>query len=188
MKIQDIDIEKLLPAFMREDGANKGIAAVLSDALRSISADIPKLSTFDALEKLNTAELDDLAQELNCLWYDKAFTDTEKRVLLAQSDQTFARIGTVAAVEGVIQSIFGNGIVEEFWEYGGEPHHFKIAIPDPSALTEERKAKLLRILEKVKRKSQWLDEIYAATSLKMPQNIGIKITAEREQEIKFGTA
>lgn len=186
MDINNIDLQALLPPFMRADGANTGIADVVSDVLKNIAADIPKLSTFDALEKLSTAELDDLAEELNCIWYDKSFSDLEKRVLLANTDQVFARIGTVAAVESVIESVFGGGYVEEFWEYGGDPHHFKIAVDNPSALTDERKAKLLRILDKVKRKSQWLDEIFATTKAKTPLNIGIKITVEREQIIKIG--
>lgn len=186
MDINSIDLKALLPPFMRADGANAAIADVLSDVLKSIAADIPKLSTFDALEKLNTAELDELAEELNCVWYDNGLSDTEKRALLANSDQVFARIGTVAAVENVIQSVFGSGYVEEFWEYGGQPHHFRISVDDPAALTEERKAKLLRILEKVKRKSQWLDEIFSTTKAKASQHIGIKIIVEREQLIKFG--
>lgn len=185
MNITEIDLKKLLPSFMQEDGACVGIAEVISKKLESIAGDIPKLSTFDALEKLNTAELDELADELNCIWYDKSFTDQEKRALLSKSDQVFARIGTVAAVEGVIESIFGSGFVEEFWEYGGEPHHFQIAISDPEKLTEERKAKLLRILDKVKRKSQWLDEIYAATVARIQMKQGFKIIVEREQAIKF---
>lgn len=185
MKLQDIDLSKLLPAFMREDGANQGIAAVVSDALREIASYIPKLSTFDALSRLNTAELDELAEELNCIWYDRSFTDEEKRVLLTQTDQVFARIGTVAAVEGVIEGIFGSGYVEEFWEYGGEPHHFRIAITNPETLTEERKAKLLRILEQVQRKSQWLDEIYSATLARIPLRAGFKIAVEREHIIRF---
>ncbi len=187
MNIHNIDILQLLPPFMREDAANQGIAEVVSKVFQDVAKDIPKLSTFDALEKLNTAELDELAEELNVLWYDKTFTDQEKRILLAKSDQVYARIGTVAAVEDVIESIFGSGFVEEFWEYGGEPHHFKIAISNPSALTEERKAKLQRILEKVKRKSQWLDEIYAATITRINQNTGMKIMVEREQGIQVGT-
>lgn len=175
MKLQDIQLEQLLPLFMREDSANLAAARVTSEALQVFAREIAKLSTFDALDLLNTAELDALATELNVLWYDKAFTDEQKRALLLQSDQVYMKLGTVQAAQDVITSVFGESSIEEFFTYDGRPHYFRIEVKAANQLSAENEAKLLRMLEKVKRKSQWLEKIYASTLANIPLNIGVAV-------------
>lgn len=176
MKLQDIDLARLLPAFMQRDGSNLALAAAASDTLRRLARDIAKLSTWDALHLLSTEELDALATELNVPWYDKAFSDTQKRALLLHSDQVHRRLGTVKAVRDTVASVFGEASIEEFHQYGGRPHHFRINVAHAATLSAENEAKLLRMLGHVKRKSQWLDSIYADTLAAMPLAIGIGVT------------
>lgn len=176
MKLQDIQLEQLLPAFMRRDEGNLALAAEASDALRLLAKEIAKLSTWDALGLLPTDELDALAEELNVKWYDKAFTDTQKRALLLSSDQVYMRLGTVKAVRDVVTSVFGEATIEEFYSYGGRPHYFRINVANAATLSAENEAKLLRMLEHVKRKSQWLDSIYADTVATLPLRIGVGVS------------
>ncbi len=176
MKLQDIDLARLLPAFMQRDEGNLALAAAASDALRLLAKEISKLSTWDALGLLATEELDALAEELNVLWYDKAFTDAQKRALLLASDQVYRRLGTVKAVRDVVSSVFGEASIEEFYAYGGRPHYFRINVANAATLSAENEAKLLRMLEHVKRKSQWLDSIYADTLAALPLNLGVGVS------------
>ena len=67
-------------------------------------------------------------------------------------------MGTKFAVESVVRTYFGSGEVRMWYEYGGEPHHFKILSTNPS-LTNEESAQFFRILEVVKRLSSWLETI-----------------------------
>lgn len=175
MKLQEIQLEHLLPLFMREDKANLAIARVASEAMQVFSKEIYKLSTFDALDLLSTAELDALAEELNVLWYDKDFSDEQKRVLLLQSDQVYMRLGTVQAAQDVITAVFGESTIEEFFTYDGNPHYFRIEVKAANQLSAENEAKLLRLLEKVKRKSQWLEKIYASTFSSIPLYAGVAV-------------
>ncbi len=179
MKLEDIQLEHLLPLFMRQDKVACAISKVMSEALQVLAKEIRKLSTFDALDLLNTAELDALADELNVLWYDKAFTDEQKRVLLLQSDQVYMRLGTVQAVQDVVTAVFGESNVEEFFTYGGNPHYFRIEVKAANELSAEKEAKILRMLEIVKRKSQWLEKIYANTIGTLPLNVGFQVSFQR---------
>lgn len=181
MKLEDIQLEHLLPLFMRQDPSACAIAKVASEALQVVAKEIRKLSTFDALDLLNTAELDALAEELNVLWYDKALTDEQKRVLLLQSDQVYMRLGTVQAVEDVVTAVFGESKVEEFFTYGGNPHYFQIEVKAASSLSAENEAKLLRMLNIVKRKSQWLERVYANTIGSLPLNVGMHVAFQRTE-------
>jgi phage tail P2-like protein len=181
MKLEDIQLEHLLPLFMRRDASAVAMAQTASEALQVVAREIRKLSTFDALDLLNTAELDALAEELNVLWYDKAFTDDQKRVLLLQSDQVYMRLGTVQAVQDVVTAIFGESKVEEFFTYGGNPHYFRIEVKAANKLSSENEAKLLHMLDNVKRKSQWLEKIYANTIGNLPLNVGFHVSYQRTE-------
>ena len=50
---------------------------------------------------------------------------------------THKQRGTVAAVERVVSDIFGDGWVEEWSQYGGEPFHFKVHTSNVSAGDQE---------------------------------------------------
>ena len=62
------------------------------------------------------------------------------------------------AVRRIITSIFQNGTVSEWFEYGGEPHHFRINISNPNVGPNDLD-EFVRQLRNVKRLSSWLDSI-----------------------------
>lgn len=158
MKTTDADIKKLLPLFMRDDKAVKALADAVNDVFSHIDA--KRLKTWDQLEKLDHADLDELAWELNVLWYNQAGTLRQKREQIRTSDEVWRTLGTRHAVEVVISQLFVKGKLLEFWEYeDGRPHHFAVEVYDPNVLTPEGEKEFRRVLELVKRKSQILDSI-----------------------------
>lgn len=158
MKISHIDMNKFIPMFMRDDECVQAIAAAINDICAHI--DTARLRTWDQLDKLTHDELDELAWELNVLWYNAAGTLEQKREQIRTSDDVWRTLGTRYAVEMVITQLFGSGTLEEFWEYeGGKPHYFRVRLSDPSVLTPAGETEFRRVLEIVKRKSQLLDEI-----------------------------
>ena len=67
-------------------------------------------------------------------------------------------MGTPAAIEQVVRTIFTNGTILEWFEYGGEPYHFKAA----AFLTPEDASALPRLratIERVKNLRSWLDDL-----------------------------
>lgn len=158
MKLQNVDINKFIPLFMRDDECVKAIAAAINDITSHI--DTVKLRTWDQLDKMNHEELDELAWELNVLWYNAAGSLRQKREQIRTSDEVWRTLGTRHAVEIVISQLFIKGKLLEFWEYeGGQPHHFAVECYDPAVLTPDGEKEFKRILEIVKRKSQVLDWI-----------------------------
>ncbi len=176
MKLEDVNVEKLLPLFMRSDPANQAAAEVASEALQAFAQGVAKLSTWDALELLSEAELDALADELRVLWYDASFPIESKRALILHSDKVYMRLGTVKALTDVVRDIYGAAKIEQFYEIvGGKPHYFRVAVEDASSLTAANEAKLMRLINLVKRKSQWLEKVYAQTVAKIPLTIGLAV-------------
>lgn len=158
MRLSELKFIKLLPQFMREDDANQGLAAAVDGLARDLDARAQKNKTWDQLDNMNGQELDALADELNIRWYDTAVDIETKRRLIRESDLVHMRLGTPWAVEEVITAYFGSGVVREWWEYGGEPFHFKVLSDNPS-LTNENYDIFLHVLEIVKRKSAVLESI-----------------------------
>lgn len=158
MKLNDIEFIKLLPQFMRDDAAVSGLASGVGEIIRDLAESVELLSTWDHIDKLSESELDELAWELNIQWYDTGASLEVKRGLIKNSDKVFQRLGTKWAVENIIATYFGEGYIEEWFEYGGDPGHFRVLSPNPS-LNNERLTEFLNLLNKVKRASAKLDEI-----------------------------
>lgn len=174
MKLSDIQFIKLLPQFMQNDDAVKGLANAIDKIVPDIADSIRKLSTWDHIDELSHAELDDLAWELNILWYDTTATIDVKRALIKDSDKVYAHLGTKWAVENVIKTYFGDGRIEEWFEYGGEPGHFQVLSSNPS-INNERLTEFLNLLSKIKRASAKLDSIILTLDAELVLSTGVAL-------------
>lgn len=166
MKLSDLEFIRLLPQFMQDDSAVRGLAAGIDSIIPQIAAEIEKLATWDSIEKLSGAELDELAWELNIPWYDKSAPIDVKRNLILESDKVYKKLGTKWAVENVISTYFGDGYIEEWFQYGGDPGHFRIYSANPT-LNESKFVEFLNLLSKVKRASAKLDGVFISLTGQM---------------------
>lgn len=174
MKLNDLEFIRLLPQFMRDDDAVKGLAAGIDAIVPELAASIGKLTTWDHIDELRESDLDELAWELNIPWYDTTASLAIKRQVIKTSDQIHARLGTKWAVENVIRTYFGSGYISEWWEYGGEPGHFQVNSSNPS-LNNERFNEFLHLLAKVKRASAKLDSVVISLSGELPLYAGVAL-------------
>lgn len=187
MNLKDIEFIRLLPQFMRDDDAVRGLAAGIDAIIPSLSASIETLSTWDHIDDLSEAELDEMAWELNILWYDFNAPIAIKRDLVKNSDKVWKHIGTKWAVENVIRSYFGNGYVEEWFEYGGEPGRFRVNSSNPSINADQLSA-FLNILGKVKRASAKLDTILITLAGEMVLSAGVALHETTFEQIAIGAS
>ena len=174
MTLSELEFLRLLPEFMRSDKAVQGLSVGLDIIIPQAAESVKKLSTWDQIDKLSEQELDDLAWELNILWYDANASVAVKREIVKNSDKVFRHLGTKWAVENVINTYFGEGYISEWWEYGGEPGRFRVYSTNPS-LTQERITEFLHLLNKVKRASAKLDGVYIEITCQMPLAAGVVV-------------
>lgn len=185
MKLNDLEFIRLLPQFMRNDAAVKGLAAGIDAIIPDLAASIGKLTTWDHIDELSETELDDLAWELNVPWYDTSASIAIKREVLKGSDKVHMKLGTKWAVENVIRTYFGSGYVSEWWEYGGEPGHFQVNSSNPS-LNNERFNEFLRLLDKVKRASAKLDSVVISLSGELRLYAGVALHEVGREQYAIG--
>lgn len=185
MKLNTIEFIRLLPQFMRDDSAVRGLAAGIDEIIPGLSESIRRLTTWDHIDELSESELDELAWELNIPWYDTSANMAIKREVIKSSDQVYKRLGTKWAVENVIKTYFGSGHVSEWWEYGGEPGHFQINSSNPS-LNNERFNEFLQLLDKVKRASAKLDSVVISLSGELPLYAGVALHEIGKEQYSIG--
>lgn len=185
MKLSEIEFIRLLPRFMRDDTAVQGLAAGIDEIIPELTAAIKKLTTWDHIDELSEAELDELAWELNIPWYETGASIAIKREIVKASDQVYKRLGTKWAVENVISTYFGSGHVSEWWEYDGEPGHFQVHSSNPS-LNNERFNEFLSLLEKVKRASAKLDSVVISISGELQLYTGVGLHEVSREQYTIG--
>lgn len=174
MRLTDLEMRRLLPAWMQGDDADLALASGVDASLRRVAPDLDLLSVWQAIDRLPEPVLDELAWALDIRWYDSGASVETKRDLVLKSDLVHMRLGTVDALASVVESYFGVGRVREWFDYAGDPHHFKVFTTDPSVVEDENLTRFLDMLYKVKRLSSKFD--------------GVQVGLTGEQRVYAGVA
>jgi len=109
--------------------------------------EIEQLLIYPAIDRLDEQLLDILAYDFKVDWWDADYSVEEKRRTLKDSWRVHKLLGTKAAVVMAISAIYPRTKVLEWWEYGGEPYHFRldINITNDSINSEKQR----RVLERL---------------------------------------
>ena len=176
---------RMLPEPMKRDDGTAAMARVAAEELerRGIESGLPRL--WGRFDDMGGDLLDILAEDLGLTWYDSDAPAAVKRELLKNSRQVFRRLGTKWAVENVIGTYFGEGFVREWFEYDGEPGHFRVYSPNPS-VNQERLEEFLSLLERVKRTSAKLDGIFISLTGQTPIYAGVAVRETSTERYEIG--
>lgn len=161
----------LIPPNLRNDVDMQAIAYAIDRQLQKVTGLIPRLSIIYYIDSLPEEWVDELAWQWHVDFYDPTLPIDQKRALVKNSLRWHKRKGTPSAVEELIATIFGSGQVVEWWEYGGEPYHFKVITSDPAA-TADRAKEFLAAINSVKNVRSWLDTIEITTESTMDLYFG----------------
>ncbi|NTU28841.1 phage tail protein [Brevibacillus sp. HB1.1] len=156
--LTQVKLADIIPQNIRNDPNVAAIAAALDQELQAITSAIELLTPYVHIDQLTSEQVDELAWESHVDFYDTSLTIEQKRGLVRESSQWHRRKGTPWAVEQVVSIIFPGAKVAEWYEYGGDPYHFRVETEQ--AMTEETDLdRLFRIINATKRKSTWLENV-----------------------------
>ncbi len=160
INIHDGQITDLLSNPLRHNPETIATAYAVLQGKRRILALVERTRLMSAVDVLEERILDYLAVELRTPAYEDSLPIETKRTLIKGTLPFYSKLGTPAAVEWVINAVFGTGGIEEWFEYGGQPHHFRVHITMRNdVMPLDRFEQLVRSIQLVKRLSSWLDEI-----------------------------
>lgn len=145
--------EELLPVPLKEDKRIYALATAVSEMKRRVAKEIYRARIWDALEGAPDEILDILAYDLHIEWYDVNAERAEKLKVLDGAAKTHERMGTVNAVIDAVSAVFSGVLVlEEWFEYGGDPYSFRITLDGDGDIST-----ILSTINQSKRLSAWLD-------------------------------
>ena len=120
--------------------------AILEEKKRIVSlADKTRLAA--SVDTLDDNVMDYVACNTNISWWDPEYNREEKQRTLQSAWQVHRTLGTKAAVETAISAIYPNTKVQEWFQYDGEPFHFKLLIDSTYEQVDPEKHQ--RVLERV---------------------------------------
>jgi len=131
------------------------------------------------LDKLDDAVLDHLLWEKHIGWNEGlslAATRQQKINLIQTAINTHRRKGTPAAIEQVLEALNLPGDVIEWFEYAGDPFHFKVEVTT-SNITGDTLFLLRQLIKEYKNTRSWLDFV----AVRLPQQQYIELEPNRYQ-------
>ena len=157
MKIDNPNMIKLLPNWMRTDEANAALSSAMDELIKAPGERVKTPRTWDQLENLTDEELDETAWELGIDWWVSSWEREQKIRTIRMAGAIMEKRGTKWAVEQLAIAAFGLGEVTEWFEYGGDPFYFKIltsATLTPGAINQ-----ILNMIGRVKNARSHIEAI-----------------------------
>lgn len=158
IKLSKGRFDDIMPQNLASQTEIRAIAYAVSRQIEKICAYADSARIYASIAALPERVLDILAAELRTPAYNEHYSIQVKRTLIESTLNFYMKMGTPSAVNKIIGTIFGEGHIEEWFDYGGEPYHFKAHTTNP-AITQTNVSEFIRTLGTVKRLSAWLDDI-----------------------------
>lgn len=177
-----INVENLLftlPWALKNDPDMIAIASVIADELTKHLQNIDKVNIYSRIDELPEELLDILAYDFKVDWWNGDYTLEEKRNTLKNHWRVHKILGTKAAVETAISAIYPDTKVSEWFEYGGEPYHFRLLVDATfENVDQEKHRRVLERVEYYKNLRSVLDEIEYFANGTALSHVGVAFAGE----------
>lgn len=156
----------ILPPNIRNDpdiiAASKAVDKEFTNMVNSIK----NVFTIADIKNASSDVVDHIAIESHSDFYDLNLDIEIRRALAENAIELHMNKGTPAAVEKLIATLFDEGEVVEWFEYGGDPYTFRV-ITNNDLVTTELATEFIRALDSVKNKRSWLEKVILMQKEKM---------------------
>ena len=185
------NIEQWVPKFLLNDKNGRAIAKAIEAGLQWMSSVVQQgMDCISDVDTMPEWRLDELAWEYNILYDYSADVET-KRGWIRNAAQSYSLYGTPAGVMQYLEATFDSVRLEEWWEYGGDPYHFRVTMD--GEYNEENEAWAMKAANTAKNVRSVLDEIiFNSGSVDVPLYAGvavigveIEVDAEMQDMLRF---
>lgn len=160
------------PQFLMRDRNGRALAMAI-DAAMAEFARIARdgVAQINDVDKMAEWRLDEVAWEYALPWYDyNADVESKRRVIQSIYD-TISIMGTPRAVANVISASLGSvARLAEWFEYDGEPYHFRV-ISSGEILSTEELTKLYAAIDAAKNVRSVMDNLLWAWATEGSLNV-----------------
>lgn len=171
-KLIDVKLIDLVPPNLRSDKQVQAAAEALDQELQAVTQAISETILMGRLNELPEEVIDLLAWQFHVDFYEPTMSLTEKRGMILQSIDWHKRLGTPAVVQEMVSTLFVGGTVYEWWEYGGQPYHFRVEVTD-TVQDGSIYNRLVSLINAVKNTRSWLDGVIMIKGSSLESYVGI---------------
>lgn len=158
IKLKDSLITDGLPDCISDEPRTQALAYAINRQLRKVLTYSDEARVYDGFRECPEVALDMIANELKIPLYKDAYDIETKRKMVANSFLYWCRMGTVYAMEQLCTDLFKDAKVTEWFDYNGEPGHFRIEV-EGFKVTQADVNKFIKDLRRIKRLSAHLDSL-----------------------------
>lgn len=164
--VTETNILAVLPEVLAQDERLSALATVIARALVTHLDELDSVLIYSRIDALPESLLDALAVDFAVDWWNGDWDLERKRESLKASWRIHRILGTPYAASMAVQAAFGDGAVQEWFDYEGQPHHFRVSVRNDGTFRDLGSwDKVIRLLELCRRLSSWLDEIDIVTDI-----------------------
>lgn len=126
--IYSVDFTRSLPPPLKNDPEIAALGRVIAEQLQITARQIRQNIIYARIDELDEQTLDILAYDLHVDWYDYTHPIAAKRAVIKDSVRVHKRLGTLYAVRTALGSVYPESEIEEWFDYGGEHHRFRVVL------------------------------------------------------------
>ena len=163
--IYSIDFTRSLPDSLKYDPKILTLSKIMSDELLKVSNEINNVVIYARIDYLPENILDIIAYDLKVDWYDYSWPIDVKRATIKDSVKIHKRLGTPYAVNTAIGNLHPNSEIEEWFDYEGKPHRFRIVLDTTNSRLNIDIDQILKAVKYYKRKTSIMEEVIFQCSI-----------------------
>lgn len=169
--LDDYKIRDNLPSSIDRQNI-RDLAEVLDVKLQEINAMSELILLYPRIDELPENLIDALAEQFHVDFYDAEMSLQQKRTVVKNSIAWHRRKGTPSVVEEMVQTVFESAHVEEWFEYGGEPYHFRVTLITAPLTDKAVLERLVDAINKTKNVRSWLEYVQFSRPMEQTMYIG----------------
>lgn len=173
--------DNLVPALKKEPITS--LAKLIDDFIYQ-HIDLDVLLLWANIDDMKVDLLDHLAYQLHVDSYEQTDAIDVKRQLIKRSIAIHRHKGTVFAVKTAIATVFEQANLSEWFDYGGEPYHFKVDKITAALRGNKDITRLVELINQSKNVRSWLDEVSFERTITGTEFIGGAVAIAKEITIE----
>lgn len=181
IRFEDGELLNLLPVGMANDIETQCISYALQKQVQRLLYHASRTRTVAMIDLLPETVLDVLATELRAPYYQEDMDIDTKRSIIKRTLLWHTRAGTPSAVEELIEVVFGEGSIVEWFDYDEPPYTpATFDIITNAQMTEDMVEYFLSIILRVKNTRSHIRRILVIRKMDMDERIGAGIVTRPE--------
>lgn len=151
INIRDGTTLDLIPEALRKEPEIQAASFALHETAKMLLDKVDRSMVYAGIDILPEEIIDLLAEEFRAQYYDGSMSMQKKRESVKKAMQWYKKAGTLSAVDELVEFMYGDHKVHEWFQYDGQPYTFRVEIMGLNVQTTEKGMEnFLSALQKVK--------------------------------------